>query len=206
MSRKTFNIFSKPTNIILIIVVYTVLVNCNPDFTPKPRGFFRIDFPEKKYMSLDKKFPYQFQIPVYSGIVPDRQNPEKSDWINVTIPQNNAELHISYYTLPDSKENERRILAQLIEESRALAYKHSIKASSINEKLYVNRNENVYGTVYRIEGNAASPIQFFLTDSTQHFMRGALYIKSTPNIDSLKPVIKFLEADVIRLIESTTWN
>jgi gliding motility-associated lipoprotein GldD len=205
MSQKIYSLLIKSVTL-LIFVSSALIMSCKPGYTPKPRGFYRIDFPEKKYKYLNSNFPYQFQIPVYSEILPDRQNPDNKDWINVTVPQNKAEVHISYYELPDSKENYREILARLIEESRTLAYKHSIKASSIDEKLYINRSENVFGTVYRIEGNAASPIQFFLTDSTRHFLRGALYIRSTPDIDSLKPVIDFLEADVIRIIESTTWN
>jgi gliding motility-associated lipoprotein GldD len=93
-----------------------------------------------------------------------------------------------------------------MEESRELAYKHSIKANAIEERIFVNPEEKVYGTVYQIEGNAASPIQFFLTDSIRHFLRGALYIRATPDIDSLKPVIEFLERDVIQIIETTKWK
>jgi gliding motility-associated lipoprotein GldD len=93
-----------------------------------------------------------------------------------------------------------------MEDSRTLAYKHSLKADAIQEQVFMNPRDNVYGLIYRIEGNAASPMQFFLTDSTNHFLRGALYIREVPNIDSLKPVIDFLEPDIIRLIETTTWN
>jgi gliding motility-associated lipoprotein GldD len=93
-----------------------------------------------------------------------------------------------------------------MEDTRTLAYKHSIKADAIQEQVFLNPAEKVYGLIYRIEGNAASPMQFFLTDSTQHFLRGALYISEVPNIDSIKPVIDFLEPDIIRLIETTTWK
>lgn len=98
------------------------------------------------------------------------------------------------------------LLNEFMEETRTLAYKHSIKANAIQEQVFMNPGENVYGLIYKIEGNAASPMQFFLTDSTNHFLRGALYIRDVPNIDSLKPVIDFLEPDIIRLIETTTWN
>ncbi len=93
-----------------------------------------------------------------------------------------------------------------MEDSRTLAYKHSQKADAIQEQVFMNPSKNVYGLIYKIEGNAASPMQFFLTDSTNHFLRGALYIRDIPNIDSLKPVIDFLETDIVRLIETTTWN
>jgi gliding motility-associated lipoprotein GldD len=93
-----------------------------------------------------------------------------------------------------------------MEDSRTLAYKHSIKADAINERIFVNPQKKVYGTIYLIDGNAASPVQFYLTDSAQNFLRGALYIREVPNIDSLRPVIDFLTPDVIRLIETTKWS
>ena len=191
---------------ILILVLFIIALGCNEKFTPKPRGFFRINFPEKEYHELNHKFPYQFNIPEYSRVVPDKQNPNQPDWINLEIPQNKAEIHISYYNLQNNMKPPRELLAEFMEESRELAYKHSIKANAIEERIFVNPEENVYGTVYRIEGNAASPIQFFLTDSTRNFLRGALYIRATPDIDSLKPVIEFLERDVIQIIETTKWK
>ncbi len=185
-----------------ICLGFTVLFSCNNGHTPKPRGFFRIDLPEKEYKFTRTDAPYKFSIPVYASVIPDPENPGEKYWINVTIPQNNAEIHISYYNLG----NDRLFLSKLMEESRTLAYKHSVRADAIKEQLFVNPGDKVYGTVYKIEGNAASPVQFFLTDSTSHFIRGALYIRATPDIDSLKPVIDFLEDDVIRLIETTIWN
>lgn len=179
---------------------------CNEKYTPKPRGFFRIGFPEKSYDSINTEFPYRFEVPDYSEVLPDNRNPENPWWINIEFPENKAEVHISYYQLRKNKNNPRNFLAELMEETRELAYKHSIKANAIEEQLYMNPENNVYGTLYRIEGNAASPMQFFLTDSTQHFIRGALYIRATPDIDSLKPVVEFLERDIIHLIETTQWE
>lgn len=193
-------------HLLLILIVPAVLYSCNEKYTPKPRGYFRIDFPEKKYETSDTTFPYIFEIPVYSEIKPDNQNPDQPFWVNVAIPANRAEIHISYYKLGGNKNLKRTMFAEFMEETRRLAYKHSIKANAIEEQLFFNPDENIFGTIYKIKGNAASPMQFFLTDSTNHFLRGALYIRQVPNIDSLKPVINFLEPDVIRLIETTRWN
>lgn len=179
---------------------------CKEKYTPKPRGFFRISFPEKSYKPIPGNFPYQFDMPDYSHITPDPQNPDRPWWINLEIPANKAEVHISYYDLQSGPKTSRLLLAELMEETRELAYKHSVKANAIEEQVFVNPGQHVYGTVYRIAGNAASPMQFFLTDSTFHFLRGALYISTTPDIDSLKPVIGFLESDIVRLIETTKWE
>jgi gliding motility-associated lipoprotein GldD len=192
--------------ILFFIIILTVVLACNQKYSPKPRGFFRIDFPEKQYHTLNSDFPYQFEIPDYANITPDSRNPGKKDWININVPGNKAEVHISYYQLQNAPKPSRQLLAEFIEETRELAYKHSVKANAIEEQIFMNPGRDVYGTIYRIKGNAASPVQFFLTDSTTHFLRGALYIRATPNIDSLKPVVDFLEEDVIRLIETTYWD
>ncbi|MBT3384978.1 MAG: gliding motility lipoprotein GldD [Prolixibacteraceae bacterium] len=191
---------------LLIIILFFILIGCKQNYTPKPRGFFRINFPEKNYHPLNNGFPYQFEIPDYAKITADSRNPDQPFWINITIPESKAEMHISYYNLQKRSDSGALFLGSFIEETRRLAYQHSIKADAIEEQIFMNQGRKVFGTIYRIEGNAASPMQFFLTDSTNHFLRGALYIREVPNIDSLKPVIDFLEPDVIRLIETTSWN
>lgn len=174
--------------------------SCKKEYVPKPRGYFRITFQEKTYHKLDSiALPYQFDIPEYSKIVPDNDRLAEPYWINLKIPAHKAEVHLSYKKVSNN-------LEMLTEDSRALAYKHSIKADAINEKIFANPEKRVYGTIYLIDGNAASPLQFYLTDSTRNFLRGALYIREVPNIDSLRPVIDFLTPDVIRLIETTEWK
>jgi len=192
--------------ILIPVIAFLLLFACKEKYTPKPREYFRIDFPEKKYHALQPGFPYQFDIPDYSEIVPDSDNPNQPYWINVSVPANKAEIHISYYDIPNQKNSGRLVLNKFMEEARELAYKHTMKADAIQEQVFMNPAKKVYGLIYKIEGNAASPMQFFLTDSTSHFLRGALYISEVPNIDSLQPVIDFLEIDIIRLIETTTWN
>lgn len=189
-----------------ILVVIVLLSGCSQSHTPKPRGFFRIEFPEKSYSMLQGDYPYEFEVPDYSTIQNNRKNPEEKYWINVEIPENKAEIHFSYYDLQNHEEPTRQLLFKLMEETRELAYKHSIKATAIDEKLFINKPDEVYGTIYQIHGNAASPMQFFLTDSTKHFLRGAFYIREVPDIDSLRPVIDFIEPDVIRMIETTHWK
>ncbi len=192
--------------IILYLILIVTFAGCKEKYTPKPRGFFRIEFPKKEYHTITNNFPYTFDIPKYAQITPDKTNPDQPYWVNVSVPAYRAELHISYYNLNENRNKGRLQLAEFMEETRRLAYKHSIKADAIEEQIFINRAENVFGTIYRINGNAASPLQFFLTDSTKHFLRGAFYLREVPNIDSLQPVIDFFEPDIIRIIETTTWN
>jgi gliding motility-associated lipoprotein GldD len=175
-------------------------ISCKKDYTPKPRGYYRISFQEKAYKKLDSTaLPYQFEIPVYGKIVPDKDRLAEPFWVNLQIPKHKAEVHLSYKKVDNN-------LMKLIEDSRTLAYKHSIKADAINERVFMNPAKKVYGTIYLIDGNSASPLQFYLTDSTKNFLRGALYIREVPNIDSIRPVIEFLTPDVIHLIETTEWT
>jgi gliding motility-associated lipoprotein GldD len=184
----------------LFALILILTFSCQQDYIPKPHGYFRIDFQEKTYHQFDSiALPYSFEIPGYSKIVPDHDRLAEQYWVNLKIPAHKAEVHISYKKVDKN-------LAKLMEDSRTLAYKHSIKADAINERIFVNPKKKVYGTIYLIDGNAASPLQFYLTDSTKNFLRGALYIREVPNIDSLRPVIDFLTPDVIRLIETTQWS
>jgi len=185
--------------LIALFGVLPFLNGCRNDFTPRPRGYYRIAFPEKSYKSLGLPLPYTFEIPSYSVPARDPLNPDQLYWLTIEIPANHAQIHLSYKEIDQN-------LATYIEESRTLAYKHSQKASAIDEQIFINPTKKVYGTVYVIKGNAASPMQFYLTDSVKHFLRGSLYIKEIPNIDSLQPVIGFLNKDVLRLIESTEWK
>lgn len=197
MGRKIHRV-QLPIAIILIVITVS-MISCKHDYTPKPRGYFRIAFPPKAYHQMNKNLPYTFKIPNYSSVSKDSDYQAKPYWINIDVPSNKASIHISYKAIHGN-------LAKYTEESRMLAYKHAQKASAIDEKIYVNRANKVYGTLYNIKGNVASPMQFYLTDSTRHFIRGALYIREIPNIDSLQPVINFLEQDVLQMVESTEWK
>ena len=166
--------------------------------TPKPRGHFRIDLPEKEYTLFDSICPFTFEYPVYGTIAsePGLTNP---CWFNIEFGQYSGKIHLSYIRVADN-------LSQLTEDAHKLAYKHTIKADAINERYWENPQKRVYGTLYYIAGNAASSLQFYLTDSTDHYLRGALYFNATPEKDSLKPVIDFFSEDVIHLVETLEWK
>lgn len=194
--------FPSQINLPLILTLFLgiIIQSCNTDYMPKPRGYFRIDLPEKNYIVLDSTYPFTFDYPVYARIIQDTLSPDQPYWFNLDFPEFKGRLHMSYKNIDGN-------LAELVEDSRTMAYKHINKASAIDNRLIFNRQDSVYGLIFEIEGlGVASPYQFFVTDSVQHFLRGAMYFNIEPNNDSLAPVIEFLKKDFDRMISSLKWN
>lgn len=185
-----------------VCVVSTLFIACGSDedtIAPKPRGYFRIAFPEKKYVVYDSACPFTFEIPTYSNIEPDRNARAEPCWINLNFPKFQGTLHLSYKPVNNN-------IRSYLEDTYTLASKHQIKASGIEEQLVVKDSDKVYGLIYQIKGNAASSVQFFLTDSTRHFIRGALYFNAAPNTDSIAPVVEFIEKDIQHMISTFRWK
>ena len=166
---------------------------------PKPRGYYRIDFPEKKYVLFDSACPFTFEIPAYSNVEPDRNARAEPCWINLNFPKFQGTLHLSYKPVNNN-------IQSYLEDTYTLASKHQIKASGIEEQLVSKDSDKVYGLIYQIKGNAASSVQFFLTDSVNHFIRGALYFNAVPNTDSIAPVVEFIEKDIEHMITTFRWK
>ncbi|MDA3954836.1 MAG: gliding motility lipoprotein GldD [Bacteroidales bacterium] len=184
---------------VFVILGLIILSGCKKKYTPKPRGYFRIDLPEKKYQKLIGDFPFVFDYSQFALIKNDSSTSSGKYWINIEYPEINGKIHISYLEIKNN-------LNQILEDTRKLAYKHSIKADAINERMFIKPEKKVYGILYEIQGNAASSMQFFLTDSINHYLRGALYFNVEPNKDSLAPILNFVKADITFLIESFEWK
>ncbi len=169
--------------------------------TPKPRGYFRIDLPAKKFIKYHSSCPFTFEYPEYAKPIMDTSVGSEPCWINLQFPTFNATLHISYKRISTPK-----MANQLAEDARDFAYKHTVKATDIEESPIHIQENKVYGIFYQIDGNAASSSQFYLTDSNRHYLRAALYFNEMPRADSLAPVIKFINYDLQRMIKTFHWN
>lgn len=186
-----------------ILAVILLLAACSDDhdYSPKPRGYFRIYYPEKAYRLYNEGCPYSFQYPVYADITPDPKAAANSCWINMNFKEFKGVLHLSYQPVTSKK-----IFNELVEDAHTFAFKHTVKATSIDEGYISYPDRKVYGLYYTIDGNAASSVQFFLTDSTKHYLRGALYFSSEPRLDSIQPVLNFVKQDVDRMIKTFKWK
>ncbi len=182
-----------------------LLAACNSDYVVKPRGYFKIDFPQKAYQKFDNpSYPYSFEYPVYANIVKDslffEQKAENPYWININFPNFNGRIYISY------KDVGRNNFDSLVNDAFTMSYKqHTYKASAIEPTPFTTPN-NLSGIYFSLKGNTATANQFFVTDSVRHFLRGALYFDATPNEDSLRPVNNFLQKDLQHLINTLQWK
>lgn len=184
----------------IFILLTTILYSCSEVPIPKPRGYPRIDLPQKSYVSVDglSNLPLSFEYPSYGDLSFDRGVNEPG-WFNIDFPQFKAKLYFTYFDINGNFDT-------LMESTYKLNVKnHIIKADAINEQMIYNPEERVYGILYNLKGNTATAVQFFATDSTSHFFRGSLYFNCVPNQDSLAPVIDFFREDVVHLIETLKW-
>jgi gliding motility-associated lipoprotein GldD len=173
----------------------------NHDYSPKPRGYFRIIFPKKEYQEYTGGCPISFVYPKYADIEPDRNKDAKPCWMNMYFKQFDGTLHLSYEHIGSKKEFD-----ELVEDAHKLSFKHTIKATSIDQGVIAYPDRKVYGIYYTIDGNAASAVQFYLTDSTKNYIRGALYFNTEPRLDSIQPVLTFVKDDVNLMIRSFRWK
>lgn len=178
-----------------------LVFSCGNEYTPKPRSYFRIEFPEKKYQTYSGDCPYTFDFPVYAQVQQDNSRNSKPCWLNVYYPQFNGRIHLSYQPILSKEE-----FNQLTEDARTFAFKHTVKATAIDEGMISFPEEKVFGIYYSIDGNTASSVQFFLTDSTKNYLRGALYFNEQPRLDSIQPVLDFVKKDIDRMIKTFKWR
>ena len=186
--------------------LFTCLFSCNSPYTQKPTGYFKIDFPAKKYQVFNQPgYPYTFEYPVYGKVIKDSvffdSSAENPWWVNVDFPQFSSRIYLTYKVIGDKNNS----LGKLLNDSYNLTNKHSVRADYINDSS-IEMPGGVNGMFFKVDGNVATANQFYLTDSTKHFIRGALYFDATPNQDSLRPVNDFLVQDMRHLISTFKWK
>ena len=188
-----------------VFLLALLTVSCNSDYVIKPRGYFKIGFPKKAYQKFNQPgYPYTFEYPVYGQVTKDSlffdQKAENPYWINIDFPQFSGRIHISY------KQVGRNNFDSLVNDAFTMSYKqHTYKASAIEPQPFTTPT-GIEGVYFTLKGNTATANQFFATDTTRHFLRGALYFSATPNEDSLRPVNNFLKADLQHLINTLQWK
>lgn len=184
--------------LLLAAVIYGFF--SEPNYIPKPRGYFRIDLPEKEYRVYESDCPLSFDVSSSAKIELFRDKmAQDSCWFNIYYPRYKARIHCTYMSVHGN-------LDQLVEDSYEFAAKHEMRASALKRTRVEDTQRRMYGIIYDIEGEAASQLQFFLTDSSSHYFRGSLYFFNAPNPDSIAPVLSYIREDIFRIAESAAWK
>jgi len=183
-------------NLFFVVLISLSTTSCNDSETlPKPKAFLRLAYNDATYASLDSNCPYTFEISTLA-----KPNFNKKCWINLSYPTLKASVNITYRKVENN-------INELLKESEKLTYNHAIKADLISApSIYHNSEKKTYGSLTEVTGNAASPLQFHVTDSTEHFITGAVYFTVQPNYDSIFPAIKYIEKDIKHIMETIVWK
>ena len=187
---------------LVALVLACIIVSCDDsdNYLPKPRGYFRIDLPEKAYTRVDTIEKYSFECPQYALVTPDPYSPNEKNWINIEMPPFKGSIHLTHKPVNNN-------LSDYLEDVHTMVTKHLQKANGVRDSLIVNDEHHVYGMFIEMDGKGvATPMQLYLTDSTRNFVRGALYFNFLPNNDSMQPVINFIREDIDHIINTFEWK
>jgi gliding motility-associated lipoprotein GldD len=194
-------------NRLLIFVTFVIIATgCREVTVPKPKGYFRIDLPKHDYLLYDnngansKDLPFSFEYPSYGKLSTETGNVNEPGWLNIEFPFYKAKIYLTYKNINNNFEG-------LMEQTYKMNVKNHIsKADAIKEEVISSPENKVFGILYDLKGNTASAVQFYVTDSIKHYLRGSLYFAAEPDADSLEPVINFFRGDIVHLIETLKWK
>ncbi len=185
--------FKRIISITIILLTLTV-VSCKDDVLPKPSSYLRLDYPEANYVNFENNCPFSFEMNEGAII-----QGEKNCGFSITYPKMKATIYLTYKPVNGNIE-------KLLKDAQKLTYEHVIKADDILEQPYLNPQKKVYGMFYQVDGNAATNSQFYVTDSTKHFITGSVYFYAKPNFDSVMPAASYIKNDMQRLMETLKWK
>jgi gliding motility-associated lipoprotein GldD len=194
---------TKTLSYVAIFFAISVLAGCHGEYTPKPKAYPRVVFPERKFELYDPaSCPFRFSKPTYSVVQRDSSGMGMSQpcWLNIVFPDFNGTVNLTYKEI-----NKDLTLDRLLDDAHKLSFKHTKKANYIDESIISNKH-GVGGIFYNVGGDAASNIQFFLTDSTHHFIRGSLYFYNEPNSDSMAPILSYVRQDLDTILSTFEWK
>jgi len=173
---------------------------CESNWLPKPPGYNRIELPRHEYQRLEQGYPYQLDFSTHSRVEADSFNLDEKEWINLNYKEFGAKVHLTYKKIDQSTD-----FKTLSNDAFNLTAKHQIKAYGIEEAILLTPNGYV-AVVAELSGEVPTQFQFFVTDSTSNFLRGAVYFNSALKNDSLAPIIEYIKLDMAHLINSVNFE
>jgi len=181
-----------------------MVLSCNEDNVPKPKAFLRLDYPEPEYVNPNLNLPFELETNMLSSKISSKpiKASTESYAINIEYPRLKGTVFITYRAI----ENDDEKLKDFIRDAQKLTLEHTKKAVEIPKYPFENIENKVYGMLSEVKGNVASPAQFYVTDSVNHFLTGSLYFKVKPNYDSILPAANYLQKDIKHIMESIKWK
>jgi gliding motility-associated lipoprotein GldD len=200
---KSTNIYkvAKQNYLVLLLILFFITACGSSSYVPKPKGYNRIDLPEVKYKLLEGDYPYKFEHSAYVEVRPDSAKIAEKYWIHLKYNRFKADVQLTYKNV----QQDPKFFSEFVDDSHKLISKHFIKASGVEESLLKTKSGKT-AAVYVLEGEVPSQFQFYVSDSTTHFLRGALYFRTSTKNDSLAPVIDYIKKDIIHMLETLQWK
>lgn len=186
-------------------VIFVLCIACHDDVVPKPKGFLRLEYPEAMYSKTqvdDVPFSFEANALVDKITSKELKSTTKSYGVNIEYPTLKGTIYLTYKSINNNPDN----LMDFLRDAQNFTQKHTAKADEIFDRAFEDKVNKVYGMFYEVGGNAASQSQFYITDSTEHFLTGSLYFYAKPNYDSILPTAKYLEKDIKHIMETVRWK
>ena len=181
-----------------IVLAFALFTACADDVVPKPKGYFRITLPSEGHQGWTPPCPFSAELPHYAFVKP-HANARGTCWYDIEFPGLGATIYLTYQPVNGQ-------LDQLIGDAHDMKSKHQSMAGRIDKERVLRDSSEVWGLLFNVEGDVASPLVFYLTDSTNNFLYGSLYFNSVPNADSLAPVTQRLRADMRHFAQTLSWH
>lgn len=182
---------------IFVGLILLLIAACEPNYLPKPAGYNRIDLPPHEFSKLADGYPYTLDYSEFSQVEKDSFNLQEEAWINLNYTDFGAKVHLTYKKI----DGENIDFKSLSQDAFKLTAKHQKMAYGIEEAILITP-QGYTGVVAELEGEVPTQFQFFVTDSTSNFLRGALYFNTAMKNDSLAPVIEYIKVDLAHLMNS----
>jgi gliding motility-associated lipoprotein GldD len=182
-------------------VLLFLLLSCNESISiPKPPTYLRLNLPEHEYVLFSETCPYEFEAAKIFKIraVTDEKG-QMTCHKDIDLGPLNGVIHFSYIEMENP-------LADYVNFAINKVDEHKVKATAIEDTNFIRPNDRVFGTFFELQGDVASPFQFYLTDSTNRFVSGVVYLNSAPNYDSLRPSLEYLKQDLYKMMSSFRWK
>ena len=191
-------------NFYIILLICLCIVSCGEDFVPKPKAYLRLEYPKAKYGDANLELPFTFEKNFLATKVTSKKLKSSTESYGVTLeyPSLKGTLFLTYKSI----ENDEKNLIDFLQDAQNFTQKHTLKADEIPVTPYENSQQKAFGAFAEVKGNVASPAQFYVTDSVNHFLTGSLYFYAKPNYDSILPAANYLQKDIMHIMESVRWK